>query len=53
MREVLADIQSGRFAAALSDEAASDYPKLTKARREARALPVETAFRSLSDLKNG
>jgi ketol-acid reductoisomerase len=52
MREVLADIRSGRFAAALSAEAASGYPKLSKARQQARDLPVEAAFERLSDLKD-
>jgi ketol-acid reductoisomerase len=52
MKSVLADIQSGRFAAALSEEAATDYPKLTRARQEARDIPVEAAFRRLSALKD-
>jgi ketol-acid reductoisomerase len=52
MREMLADIRSGRFAAALSAEAASGYPKLSKARQQARDLPVEAAFERLSALKD-
>jgi len=52
MKTVLADIRSGRFAAALSEEAVSGYPKLTQARQQARGLAVETAFKRLSDLKD-
>ncbi len=47
MREVLDDVRSGRFAKALSDEAASGYPRLKHARARARALAVEQARRSL------
>jgi len=53
MTAVLTDIRSGRFAAALGKEAASGYPKLTAARRDARALAIERAFDRLSDLKEG
>jgi ketol-acid reductoisomerase len=52
MKAVLADIRSGRFAAALSEEAARGYPKLSEARREARGLPLESVFKRLSDLKD-
>jgi ketol-acid reductoisomerase len=48
MRAVLADIRSGRFADALRNEEASGYPRLTDARRRARALAVEQARNSLS-----
>jgi ketol-acid reductoisomerase len=44
MREVLADVRSGRFAQALGDEAAADYPRLKAARAKARALAVESTF---------
>jgi len=47
MREVLDEVRSGRFAKALSDEAASGYPQLKAARARARALEVERARRSL------
>jgi len=47
MREVLDEVRSGRFAKALSDEAASGYPQLKVARARARALEVERARRSL------
>jgi ketol-acid reductoisomerase len=53
MKNIFADIQNGRFAAALGSEAASGYPKLTEARREARGLAIETAFKRLSSLKTG
>ena len=52
MKAVLADIRSGRFAAALGEEAASGYPKLTDARKAARRLPVEAAFKRLLKLKD-
>jgi ketol-acid reductoisomerase len=47
MREVLDEVRSGRFARALSDEAAQDYPRLKEARARARALAVEKARLSL------
>jgi len=47
MREVLDEVRSGRFAKALGDEAANDYPLLNGARVRARALAVEQARRSL------
>ncbi len=43
LREVLEDVRSGRFARALSEEAAQDYPRLKEARARARALAVEKA----------
>ena len=43
MREILAGIRSGAFAAQLSDEAASGYPLLTAARERSAGLPVERA----------
>lgn len=51
MKEVLATIRSGRFAADLSTEAATGYARLRKARADARTLPVEAAFERLSALK--
>jgi ketol-acid reductoisomerase len=47
MRDVLEEVRSGRFAQALSDEAALDYPRLKAARASARALAVEKARLSL------
>jgi ketol-acid reductoisomerase len=47
MKTILAEIRSGTFAEALSQEAAGGYPRLTRARREARLHAVESAFRSL------
>ena len=48
MREVLEDVRSGRFARALTDEAASGYPQLRDARARARALSVEKARSKLA-----
>jgi ketol-acid reductoisomerase len=47
MREVLEEVRSGRFARALSEEAAQDYPRLKASRARARALAVEKARLSL------
>jgi ketol-acid reductoisomerase len=47
MRDVLEEVRSGRFARALSEEAASDYPRLREARTRARALAVEKAREKL------
>jgi ketol-acid reductoisomerase len=43
MREVLAEVRSGRFAATLAEESATGYPLLKQARAKARALAVEQA----------
>lgn len=48
MREVLDEVRSGRFARALSKEAASGYPLLKQARARARALAVERAREKLA-----
>jgi len=50
MRAILADIRSGAFAAMLSDEAASGYPRLKAARAQSAALPVEAARTRLRTL---
>jgi len=47
MREVLADVRSGRFARQLEAEAASGYPVLENARTEARNRGVERVFNEL------
>lgn len=47
MAEILAEIRAGRFADDLTREEAEGYPRLEQARAEARALPVEQAFKSL------
>ena len=47
MSELFAEIRAGRFAEELRREEAEGYPRLEKARAEARKLPVERAFRSL------
>ena len=47
MAEVLAEIRAGRFAEELTSEEADGYPRLMAARAEARALPVERAFKAL------
>ncbi|MDQ3075469.1 MAG: ketol-acid reductoisomerase, partial [Pseudomonadota bacterium] len=43
MRQILAGIRDGSFAAMLSAEAASGYPLLRSAREKSAALPVERA----------
>ena len=50
MREVLADVRSGRFARQLEAEAASGYPVLEKARTDARNRAVERVFNGLRKL---
>lgn len=50
MKEVLADIRSGRFAEQLKTEAGSGYPFLEKARSEARKQAVEQVFNELRKL---
>ena len=47
MAEVLEEIRAGRFAEELSREEAEGYPRLEKARAEARLRPVEQALKSL------
>lgn len=47
MAEMLAEIRAGRFAEELTREETDGYPRLKKARVEARELPVEQAFKSL------
>lgn len=49
MRAILADVREGRFAAALADEEASGYPRLTRAREQARQSRVEQARKGLAD----
>lgn len=49
MSAVLAEIRAGLFADALRDEEASGYPRLLKARAEARRQRVEQARRKLLD----
>jgi len=53
MRAILADIRSGAFAAMLSDEAATGYPRLRAARAQSAALPVEAARTRLRTLLGG
>ncbi len=50
MRNILAEIRSGAFAASLSTEAASGYPLLTAARARSAGLPVERARTKLQRL---
>jgi len=47
MRQVLASVRNGSFAAALRDEEASGYPILKDAREKARSGKLEAARRSL------
>jgi ketol-acid reductoisomerase len=49
MAEVLAEIRAGRFADELRAEEASGYPRLEKARAEARSTLVEQTYRKLSE----
>lgn len=50
MKEVLVDVQSGRFAQRLKAEADSGYPQLEKARTDARNRAVEHVFIELEKL---
>ena len=47
MREILAEVRAGKFSAMLEDEEASGYPRLRKAREQARSLRVEQARKKL------
>jgi len=48
MGEILGEISQGRFAEALSEEAAADYPRLRQARERARRTALESARMKLS-----
>lgn len=48
MGEVLSEVRSGAFAAALGEEADGDYPRLRAARRAARETALEAARRRLA-----
>lgn len=50
MRAVLDEVRSGRFAAALRDEAANAYPLLENARAKARQTQIERVFNELTKL---
>ncbi|HJR83240.1 MAG TPA: ketol-acid reductoisomerase [Sphingomicrobium sp.] len=50
MREVLADVRSGRFARQLEAEAGSGYPVLQSARTDARNRTIERVFNALRKL---
>src|SRR5918993_685769 len=50
MREVLDEVRSGRFARALGEEAALDYPRLREARSDARSKAIEQVFIDLKKL---
>jgi ketol-acid reductoisomerase len=50
MRAVLDEVRSGRFAEALRQEAESGYPRLEKARADARRHQVEQVFSRLTAL---
>ena len=47
MAAILGEIRAGKLADELKREEAGGYPRLEKARSEARALPVEQAFERL------
>ena len=50
MRDILEEIRGGRFAAQLSDEEASGYPRLRAARGRARFAGVELARQRISEI---
>ena len=50
MREVLDEVRSGRFAEALRQEADAGYPRLEKARADARSRPIEQVFNTLKSV---
>jgi ketol-acid reductoisomerase len=50
MREVLDEVRSGRFAEALRQEADAGYPRLQKAREDARSRSIEQVFNTLKSL---
>ena len=50
MREVLDEVRSGRFAEALRREADEGYPRLEKARADARQHAIERVFNALKRL---
>jgi len=52
MAEVLREIREGKFAQELTREEADGYPRLEQARADARAQPVERAFKSLRAFKS-
>ncbi|HEX5258230.1 MAG TPA: ketol-acid reductoisomerase [Sphingomicrobium sp.] len=49
MAEVLAEVRAGRFADELGREEASGYPRLEKARSDARSTLLEQTYRKLGD----
>ena len=53
MREVLADVRSGRFAQELKAEAEAGYPRLEEARAAARAGALQQTFEKLRRLGEG
>ena len=53
MREVLADVRSGRFAEELRREAETGYPRLVRARDAARSKTVERMFEKLGPRGRG
>ena len=50
MEDVLADVRNGHFARQLKAEAESGYPRLEKAREDARNAAVERVFNRLREL---
>jgi ketol-acid reductoisomerase len=51
MAEVLAEVRAGRFAAELSDEEASGYARLERARSDARETLLEKTFEKLREIE--
>jgi ketol-acid reductoisomerase len=52
MREVLAEVRAGRFAAELTAEETKGYPRLDAARRDNRETLIEQTFRRLRNAKD-
>lgn len=52
MAEVLKEVRAGRFADQLRSEEAQGYPRLQQARAQARATPIEAAYRGLRDAES-
>jgi ketol-acid reductoisomerase len=51
MAEVLAEVRAGKFAAELSNEEASGYARLERARTEARSTLLEKTFEKLREIE--
>lgn len=52
MRRLLQSVRSGEFGKKLHDEAQGGYPRLTKARNNARSQPIEQVYLRLKELRD-